>query len=149
VVLKKIELRGSSIFSDQELENVAGPYLNHVLTNDIIEEIRHGLTLYYINRGYVNSGAIVPDQVIANGIVVYKIVEGKVTDIDIKGNKWLNKAYIANRLNLDAGPPLDINAIQKRLQPVTHHRIRTEPCHSHSPESDGSRRYFKSECCYV
>jgi hemolysin activation/secretion protein len=72
--------------------------------------------LLYINGGYVNSGAILPDQTITDGVVTFSIIEGEVTRIELEGNRWFRSSYLQKRFLLDAGPPLNINSMQQRLR---------------------------------
>lgn len=115
ILIREIKINGGTAFSEKELREIATPYLNQVLTNELLEEIRHTLTVLYINKGYVNSGAIIPDQKVVDGKLIFNIIEGRVTDITVKGNKWFYPEYLKSRLFLDAGPPLNIDDMQKRL----------------------------------
>ena len=74
------------------------------------------LTLLYVNNGYVNSGAILPDQKVTEGVVTYQIIEGRLTAVDVEGNRWFRSSYFQKRFFLDAGPPLNVNLLQRRLQ---------------------------------
>src|SRR5262249_53705073 len=74
------------------------------------------LTHLYTDAGYINSGAVIPDQTVREGVITYQIIEGQLTDIDVSGTKWFRKSYIRNRLARGAGPPLNILALQERLQ---------------------------------
>lgn len=124
VRVNKIIVTGSTVFSDDQINQVTSPYLNQALTNEILEEIRHALTLFYIQNGYVNSGAVIPDQTVSNGTITFKIIEGNISQIDVKGNQWFREAYIQNRLDLDPDLPLNINAMQTRLRLLQQdHRI--------------------------
>lgn len=116
IAVQEIVVKGSSVFSDAELGQITAPYLNRILTNEMMEEIRHGLTMFYISKGYVNSGAVIPNQTVVNGKIIFEIIEGRITHLDVKGNKKFSREYIENRLYLDAGPPLNIDPLQKRLQ---------------------------------
>jgi len=122
--VNRIIVTGSTVFTDEKLQQVIAPFLNRALTNALIEEIRHTLTLFYINNGFVNSGAVIPDQTVKNGIITFRIIEGNISQIEVKGNKWFRDNYIQNRLDLNPGLPLNINAIQTRLQRLQQdHRI--------------------------
>ena len=124
VAIKEIQVKGSTVFSDRELKKITDPYLNHPLTNEIIEEIRHVLTLHYIHNGYINSGAIIPDQAVSSGKIVFQIIEGRVSQVDIIDNKWFSKKYIEDRLFLETDRPLNVESLQKRLQQLQQdHRI--------------------------
>lgn len=74
------------------------------------------MTIFYINKGYINSGAIIPDQTIIDGIITIDIIEGRLTNIEVEGNKWFRDRYIRSRIRLGAEPPLNIYVLQERLQ---------------------------------
>lgn len=116
VMVREIRITGSTVFSPNELANVTAPYLNRELATEDLESLRVALTLLYVNKGYVTSGAILPDQSVADGVVHYQIVEGGLTGIEVEGNRWFRASYLQRRFKLDAGPPLNINALQQRLQ---------------------------------
>jgi len=116
VLVKDIELRGNTVFTSEQLKEVTAPYTNRELTTEDIEALRLALTLYYINRGYVTSGAIVPDQDLASNVLIVQIVEGRLAQINVEGNYWFRTWYIRSRIERGAGPPLNVNALQERLQ---------------------------------
>jgi len=116
IFVKKFELTGNTVFSDEELATVTKPYTNKVLTTVEIQEVRQKLTLYYINKGYINSGAILPDQKISDGVVKMTIIEGELTSIDVSGNTGLKFEYITERLALGGVTPLNLKNLQKHLR---------------------------------
>ena len=116
VFVREIRVTGSTIFSAEELAKVTAPYLNREVTAEDLEALRVALTLLYVNNGYVNSGAILPDQTVTEGVVTYQIIEGGLTAVDVQGNRWFRSSYFQKRFFLDAGPPLNVNLLQRRLQ---------------------------------
>ncbi len=114
--IRRILVKGSTVFSSEKLSEVTSPYENRKLTNEDLEALRRALTILYINHGYVNSGAIIPDQTIIDGVMTIQVIEGQLSDIKVEGNKWFRDVFIMDRLSLGAGPPLNINPLQKRLQ---------------------------------
>jgi hemolysin activation/secretion protein len=116
VFVREIKVTGSTVFSPEELAKVTAPYVNRELTSEDLEALRVALTLLYVNNGYVNSGAILPDQTVSEGVVTYQIIEGGLTAVEVQGNRWFRSSYFQKRFSLDAGPPLNINALQQRLQ---------------------------------
>jgi hemolysin activation/secretion protein len=114
--IREIRVVGSTIFSPEELAKVTGPYQNRELTTEDLEALRIALTLLYVNRGYVNSGATLPDQTITDGVVTFRIIEGELTQVQVEGNQWFRPSYLEKRFSLSAGPPLNINSLQERLQ---------------------------------
>jgi hemolysin activation/secretion protein len=116
VFVRKILVTGSSVFSSEELAQITAPYENRSLTSEDLEALRRALTLHYINAGYINSGAILPDQVVREGMVTIQIVEGMLSHVEVEGNKWFRESYIRDRLAAGAGPPVNVNPLQQRLQ---------------------------------
>ena len=67
VFVRRFELIGNTVFSTAELAVVTAPYENRTLTAEELQEARRQLTLYYVERGYLNSGAVIPDQQVEEG----------------------------------------------------------------------------------
>jgi hemolysin activation/secretion protein len=116
VFVREIRIIGSTVFSPEELAKIAAPYVNREVNSEDLEALRVALTLHYINNGYVNSGVILPDQTLTEGAVTYQVIEGWLTGIEVQGNRWFRSSYLQKRFYLDAGPPLNVNALQNRLQ---------------------------------
>ena len=116
IFVKEIRLTGNTAFTSQQLAEVTTPYTSRDLTAEDLEALRLALTMYYINRGYVTSGALIPEQTVADGILDLQIVEGKLAEINVQDLKWFQTSYFQRRLNLAAGPPLNVNELQERLQ---------------------------------
>ncbi|MGH6635692.1 MAG: ShlB/FhaC/HecB family hemolysin secretion/activation protein [Gammaproteobacteria bacterium] len=116
VLVKKIELSGNRVISSEELGKVTAPYENRTLSSEDLQSLRQALTVYYINKGYVNSGAVIPDQEVKEGVIAIQIVEGKLADIELSGNEWLRDSYIAKRLRLGSEEALNLPVLQERMQ---------------------------------
>ena len=115
-VLRSVTFDGNTVFTDEELTEVAAPFLEQPVAAEQLEDLRRRLTLHYIDAGYINSGAVLPDQTVVEGSINYRIVEGELSDIVIVGNERLSANYVRDRIMLDAGPPLDVNRLQERLR---------------------------------
>lgn len=115
VFVRKFRFIGNTVFSEQALSRITAPYENREIISEELQEVRHKLSLYYVNKGYLNSGVVIPDQEVKEGIIRLQIIEGKLSDIEVSGNTWLRSGYIAKRLALGAGSPLNIYKLQERL----------------------------------
>ena len=85
------------------------------MTTEDLEELRRKITLLYIEEGYVSSGAIIPDQDVSGGILTVAVVESSLTDIQVQGTDWFWPWYFTSRLNLSAGPPVNLNNLRDRM----------------------------------
>jgi len=116
IFVKEVRFTGNSAFTAEQLSAVTAPYMNRELTAEDLEALRLGLTYFYINRGYVTSGALIPEQTVTDGVLTMQIVEGQLTEINVEGANWFRPSYFQNRIRLAAGPPLNVNELQQRLQ---------------------------------
>jgi hemolysin activation/secretion protein len=116
VFVREFRFTGNTVIPTEELKKVAAPFENRYVTNNDLEELRKRLTLLYINKGYVNSGAIIPDQKVVNDTIEIRIIEGKLSRIEIEGAKHFNPKYFTSRLELSAGPPLNVRNVESELQ---------------------------------
>lgn len=116
VFIKEIRLSGYTVFSAEELKKITAPYENRIVTSSELEDLRVELTRHYIQSGYINSGAVLPDQKVVDGVIQMVIVEGKLTEFEVVGNKHLSSNFITKRLELGAGPPLNVHDLQDQIQ---------------------------------
>ena len=113
--VREIRISGSTVFTPEQLAQVTAPYTNRKLTSEDLEALRVALTKFYIDHGYVTSGAIIPDQAVTEGVIRLQVIEGRLGHIEVEGNYWFRPKYLEERIALGAGPPVNINALQERL----------------------------------
>ena len=117
VVVKAFRFKGNSGKTpDAELQQVVRPYVGRSLTMGDLEEVRVVLTKHLVDKGYISSGAVLPDQTVEDGVVTFQIVEGRLTDVRLSGNKLLRGRYITSRLMRTGEPPLDILRLKDQLE---------------------------------
>jgi hemolysin activation/secretion protein len=116
VFVKRFEFSGNTVFSDAELRALVALYEGRELGNVEIEDARTRITAHYIANGYVSSGALVPDQDLAGGVLKLQIVEGRLADIVLQGQNRFARSYITDRVSADPNAPLRLPALQERLQ---------------------------------
>lgn len=115
VFVKKFRVTGVTVFSEEEIAKVTAPYVNRDIGFEEMEEARRALTLLYVNRGYINSGAVIPDQKVEDGLIQIRVVEGKLTHIDVVGAGKLRPDYVSGRVALGVRDPLNMNDLQNSL----------------------------------
>ncbi|MGL5878373.1 MAG: POTRA domain-containing protein, partial [Xenococcaceae cyanobacterium] len=73
--VKGFKVVGSTVFSQEKLDRVLKSYNNRPLTFAEVLQAEAEVTKLYVNEGYINSGAIIPEQTLENGIVTIQAVE--------------------------------------------------------------------------
>lgn len=106
---------GNTVFSAKELEAIAFPYVGRTLGASEFEELRQQLTRRYVDSGYVNSGVLL-EKVSADGVAVFNVIEGRLSEIRLRGMARLNENYVARRLVKDTDGPLNIITLRERYQ---------------------------------
>jgi len=115
-VLKDLHFNGNTVFSDDQLKAIAKSFMQKEVGLADLEEIRLRITNQYIQAGYVNSGAILPDQDAQGGVIRYQITEGRLSQINISGTERLKPSYIRDRLWSGQDKILNTKELQKRFQ---------------------------------
>jgi hemolysin activation/secretion protein len=114
--LRGIRIDDGTILSAAEVESVASAYVGRRVSTEDLEELRQRLSLLYFDKGYVNSGIVLPDQDISKNTVHFREVRGALTDIRLSGNEHLRDRYLLDRIEKPGDGPLEINALQTSLQ---------------------------------
>lgn len=116
VFVRDVHVVGNTVFSDAEIAQVTAPFKNRTLMTEDLERLRLALTLLYINKGYLTSGAIIPDQDVASGVITVQVIEGKLIRIDVEGNRWFSSSYLRDRIALGSRTPVTLDPLQEQLQ---------------------------------
>ncbi len=97
IFIKEIEIEGNTVVSREEILEITQDFQNRNILLSEISECAKQITALYRSKGYVTSQAYIPPQKIEEGIVKIKILEGKVGEIQVEGQKWF-KEYSIKRL---------------------------------------------------
>lgn len=116
IYVKEFEFTGNHVFDSSTLAKLLDKYADRKITSEELEEARQILTLYYVSHGYINSGAILPDQDAKGGIIHFQIVEGQLTSVVIAGNHWFQTWWLRNEMRRAAGDPLNFNSLKEGMQ---------------------------------
>ncbi|MBD2175318.1 ShlB/FhaC/HecB family hemolysin secretion/activation protein [Pseudanabaena sp. FACHB-1998] len=116
IVVKQFAVIGSSIFSDQDFQVITQAYTNRPISIIELFEVRTQITELYIERGYITSGAYIPEQDLQSGIVQIQIIEGGIEELRVTGLNRLNEGYIQSRIAIATTKPLNRNRLLEALQ---------------------------------
>ncbi|GAB4527395.1 MAG: hypothetical protein Tsb0014_08120 [Pleurocapsa sp.] len=115
--VRRFRIKNNTVFKPEELQPILDEYLNRSLTYADLLEIETKLTKLYLERGYINSGVVIPaPQNISDGEIVIQAVEGTVEDITVNVRGRLKENYVRSRLRRGTKKLLNISELQKALQ---------------------------------
>ena len=116
VVLKGIEFDGNTVFSDEELFALVDERVGKKTGVEELEAIRKTISQHYFDAQYVNSGAVIDAQDMSNGVLVVRIVEGRLDNINVLNEGWLRSGYVTSRIHREVSEPLNLDDLKRGLE---------------------------------
>jgi hemolysin activation/secretion protein len=124
LVVREFRFTGNTVFTSDQLRQAIAGYIGKTITTEDLEDARIALTRFYVDRGYISSGAVLPDQVVSNGVVTFQIVEGRLYDIQLQfiddqgkpTKHWLRNHYVISRVRAGASGALNLLRLKDQLE---------------------------------
>lgn len=116
IYVERIVLEAGTVLSDRELAEILAPYQRRVVTIEELSALRRELTEAYIQRGFVNSGVVLPDQQIVAGVVVLREVRGELAQIRIIEDGRFNPGFLRGKVARFVDSPLRVQDLQEALE---------------------------------
>jgi len=116
VVIREFRVTGNTAVSTEELREVVAPFEGEALSWEELQQVRDLLTLAYVNRGYLTSGAVIPSQSVDNGVVELRIVEGRLEDVRVESDGRFDPDYLQRRILRGVRDPINVLELEERLQ---------------------------------
>jgi len=114
--VERVEVSGSSIFTPEQLAALTTSVEGREVALSELQAVADAITQEYLDRGYITSRAIVPQQDISEGIVQIQVIEGRLGEIRIEGTNRLQESFVRSRIELAADVPLDTAALEDQLR---------------------------------
>ncbi len=117
IEVKKIEVKGSTIFTAEKLNSITQSLEGRTVTLQELQKVANDITQLYLNQGYLTSRAVLPrKEAITDGIVRIRVIEGSLEDVDIKGTRRLKPEFVRSRIIKAAGKPLSAARLEDQLR---------------------------------
>jgi len=118
VHVREVRVTGNTALSDAEIAEITRPYVGRELSYADLVDLTDALTIAYAKRGYVSSGAVLPEQSLSDGVVEIQIVEGELAGTTVETDGRFRESYIRPRLQRAAKPPVNVNRLEEALDQV-------------------------------
>jgi len=99
-----------------DVGQVTSSYLNRNVSAEELQALRAALTQLYVERGYITSGVLLPDQRVSDGTVQYQAVEGRLESLEVSTSGRLRPEYVEARLSAQADGPLNVSNLKDQLR---------------------------------
>lgn len=116
VAVQRIFIRGASVFQDEDFDAVRSRYQGRALDFADLTALRDDITMMYVERGYLTSGAVLTNLV--DGVLGVEVIEGRLADIEVKNDGRLNDAFVAEWLRgfSSSESPVNVFTLERHLQ---------------------------------
>ncbi|WP_337517220.1 ShlB/FhaC/HecB family hemolysin secretion/activation protein [Mitsuokella jalaludinii] len=113
--LKKIEWGASSVLTDDELQQLAAPYVGHEVRLADLYTLINQINALYQKRGYMTCRAFLGPQTIHDGVVKIELIEGQTGQVSLTDNHTTREDYVRHRLSLKKGEVANIHDLNEEL----------------------------------
>lgn len=116
--VRDIRVEGVTVLDAADVARITATAEGRTVGLEELNEVRVELTRLYVEAGFVNSGVIIPDQNVEDGVVLFRAVEGQLTSVELTGNAYTSSDYLEGRLGALRGPlnVFDLQTALARLQ---------------------------------
>lgn len=131
-----VKPEGASLKSGVELMKVQVPdvelyrklaagYLGKKFTKGQLDDLIAKTVLYYRDHDRPVVDVIVPEQDITNGVVQVVILEGKVGQVSVSGNRWFSSSILTQDLRVTPGETMRASRLQSDLDWINQNPFRS------------------------
>ncbi|OGX14519.1 MAG: hypothetical protein A2351_01455 [Omnitrophica bacterium RIFOXYB12_FULL_50_7] len=114
-LLTDIKITGATFFKTEDLRPIYQPYLQKKVTFKELQTIAETIKAKYHTKGYLTTNVFFPEQEVENGAVEIAVLEGKLGQVTVEGNKWFSADFVRKYIHAHPGELLNINKLQKDI----------------------------------
>lgn len=116
-----VAVEGATLLPDADVKSLTDPIINKTVTLYDLRKVALAITRWYRGKGYVTSRAFIPAQAVEKGLVRIRIVEGKVGQIKIEGNRWFSAELLRSYVRILPGDILWMPKLEESLVQLNAH----------------------------
>ena len=117
--IERFDVQGNSLLPAGEVASAVAPFTGRQRDFGDVQQALEALENAYRNRGYSAVQVFLPEQELEKGTVVLKVIEARISKIEIKGNKHFDDANVRASLpTLRENTTPNANAVSRNLRLV-------------------------------
>ena len=113
--VKEIRVTKSELLTADELRNAIQFDGAKTMSVKELQDIVGKINNLYLSKGIQTAQAVLPPQVIRDGVVYIRLIEGRYSEIKVEGNKRIVDSYVKDSIKAKSGELSDLNKLQKAL----------------------------------
>ena len=113
VYIGTVTIDNSEILSPDEINAIISKLEGRNVTIAEIQQVVNEINRLYATKGFVTARAYLPEQTITGGNIRIGLIESKVGNVTVEGNKWTRTKYITDRVAQEQDSVFDIVELEK------------------------------------
>lgn len=114
-ILQGVRFNQSAFLTKQELNSITQPYLGKQADFADLQKMVDAINKLYAAKGIATARAILPPETIHDGIVHIELIEGRLGQLQLKGNATTRSSYIDARLPKKSGALVNVTVLRREL----------------------------------
>lgn len=120
-VLKEIQIEGNTTLPDKTFRPLIAEYQDHEIGVSDLIALADKIEKEYRKQGYLTTIAYVPPQRIEEGRAMIQVVEGKLGEVIVEGNRYFHTSLVKWYWRTKPGEVLRYQAMVKHLARMNKH----------------------------
>jgi hemolysin activation/secretion protein len=112
---RELRLEGASVLDPVEVAAITRAWCGRTITLEELYAARDALTRLYVDRGWVASGVVIPEQDIADGVVRLRAVEGVLSAVELRNDPRFDARALLRGVDALRGRPLNLDDLRREL----------------------------------
>jgi len=123
VVVREVKVEGAELISQEDIDQTLASQFTpgEEMTFNQMQRLAGEITALYRQKGFVTSRAYLPPQSLDGGVLFIKVIEGRMGQYTISGNKYFTTEQLNKKFTLKSGAAFDYSDLQRSLEYINEH----------------------------
>lgn len=113
--IRNVKVSKSAILAQSDIDVIVSECLEEYDGIDILRAVADRINALYLEKGYPNAMAYIPEQKVEDGTALVELIEGRIGDVTVEGNTYTSDRYILKSLALESGEILNLTDLETKL----------------------------------
>lgn len=115
ILVTRFEISPSVVLSLQEIAAVTDKYVNRQLNINQLMGVLDELNTLYASEAEVIARAVLPKQKVSDGVIKITLIEARLGDMQVEGNRYTDDRFILDRMSLQPGDLIRLDILREDL----------------------------------
>lgn len=121
VKISNIKVEGAVVLPPTVIDPITDQFKGRELSFREMQKAADLITDEYRKKGYATSRAYLPPQNVKEGTLIIRVVEGKLGNMQIKGNRYFKTSLLEKKLDFTRSGYFDYSGLQRAMVYINEH----------------------------